>query len=144
MLWFLVQLCMHYQLFQLPDLNSASALSCCRCALTWYKFKLPTMSLANQIFCTITHGWALSEIKGCDAFSLPITGLAALVPSVSLNQEAVHIFTLNLTVINCASLHHIILWYSQQSEIKRSFGIIMNYNYNFKSPTSNPASTCRL
>lgn len=76
MLWFLVLLCMLYRLFQLPDLNSASALSCCRCALTWFKFKLACMSLANQMFCMITYGWALSEIKGCCPFCLPVTGLS--------------------------------------------------------------------
>lgn len=50
-----------YALFQFLDLNSASALSCCHRALTWFKFKLACMSLANQMFCMITYGWALSE-----------------------------------------------------------------------------------
>lgn len=39
-------------------LNSAFALFCCYCALTWFKFKLACMSLANQMFCMITYGWA--------------------------------------------------------------------------------------
>lgn len=41
-------------------LNSAFALFCCYCALTWFKFKLACMSLANQMFCMITYGWATS------------------------------------------------------------------------------------
>lgn len=72
MLWFAALLWMHYRLFQFPDLNSASALSCFHCALTWFKFKLACMSLANQMFCMIIYGWALSEIKGCCPFCLHV------------------------------------------------------------------------
>lgn len=77
MMWFAVLLCMHYRLFRFPDLNSASALSCIHCALTWFKFKLACICLANQMFCMIIYGWALSEIKGCCPFCLPVTGLCS-------------------------------------------------------------------
>lgn len=70
-------LCCHYVCiigyFTSLTLNSASALSCCCCALTWFKFKLACMSLANQMFCMITYGWALSEIKGSSPFCMPLT-----------------------------------------------------------------------
>lgn len=44
--------------------NAASALYCCHCTLTWFKFKLACTSVANQMLCLIICGWVLSEIKG--------------------------------------------------------------------------------
>lgn len=54
--------------------NTASALSCSHCALTWFKFKLAHMSIANQMLCMIIYGWVLSEIQGC---CWPVTGLCS-------------------------------------------------------------------
>lgn len=104
MVWFVILLCVcALSVISVHWPNATSALSCCHCALTWFKFKLACMSLANQMLCVIIYGWALSEIKGC---CQSVTDLCS--PCV---------FTLILAYLECSVLVCIKLWWTSSHQI---------------------------